>query len=266
MATIDLNVLTNGTTQNNEWSGTGIFDILTNAVNKNIEIQYNKGRIKGTDYANVYLSSMQAVIAQSVQFLQQKQLTEAQIAQINIETEKATIEKNTILPKNAQLLETDKLLKEAQVSQINAQTAKIDIEKAINIYEKDVLLPKKVAVLASDKAFKDAQIAQVDAETLTILPKKSELLNAERLFKQAQVHQVNVETDKGAIEKASSLYQKDVVLPEKARLLYTERVLKDKQAAALGQDSVLKPENMRNVYTPHYEQTIPDSAAAPYNV
>ena len=151
MTTIDLNILTNGTTQNNEWSGTGIFDILTNAVNKNIEIQYNKGRIKGTDYANVYLSTMQAVIAQSVQFLQQKQLTEAQITQI-------------------------------------------------------------------------------------------------------------------ATQTAASLYEKDVILPEKARLLYTERVLKDKQAAALGQDNVLKPQNIRNVYTPHYEQTIPDSTAAPYNV
>ena len=151
MATIDLNVLTNGTVQNNEWSGTGIFDILINAVNKNIEIQYRKGRIKGTDYANVYLSSMQAVIAQSVEFLQQKQLIEAQIAQTNV-------------------------------------------------------------------------------------------------------------------QKAASLYEKDVILPEKAKLLYTERVLKDKEAAALGQDKVLKPENVVDVYRPHYEHTIPDSTAAPYDV
>ena len=158
MATIDLDVLTNGTTQNNEWSGTGIFDVLTNAVNKNIEIQYNKGRIKGADYANVYLSSMQAVIAQSVQFLQQKQLTEAQI------------------------------------DQINAQRVNTEIEKAANLYEKDV------------------------------------------------------------------------ILPEKAKLLHVDRVLKDKQAAALGQDRVLKPENIVDVYQPHYVLATPDSTAAPYNV
>lgn len=143
MATIDLQILTDGTVQNGEWSGTGIFDILINAVNENIEIQYKKGRIKGADYANVYLSSMQAAIAESVRFLQQKQLTEAQIA--------------------------------------------------------------------------------------------------------------------------TSLYEKDVLLPEKARLMYTERVFKDKQAAALGQDNVLKPENIADVYQPHYEHTIPDSTAAPYD-
>ena len=144
MATIDLRALTDGTVQDSEWSGTGIFDILINAVNENIEIQYKKGRIKGADYANVYLSSMQAVIAESVQFLQQKQLTEAQIA--------------------------------------------------------------------------------------------------------------------------TSLYEKDVLLPEKVRLMYTERVFKDKQAASLGQDNVLKPENIADVYQPHYEHTIPDSTAAPYDV
>ena len=71
----DLSEITNGSLIDNEWDGTGVFDKLIDAVNKNIEAQYSKGRITGNDYANVYLGSMQSVIAQSVQYvLQEKQV------------------------------------------------------------------------------------------------------------------------------------------------------------------------------------------------
>ena len=80
MATIiDLDSITNGMLVNNEWVGTGVFDTLIAAVNKNIEIQFNKGRITGSNYADVYLGSMQAVLQQSIEFLLRKDLTEAQI-------------------------------------------------------------------------------------------------------------------------------------------------------------------------------------------
>ena len=79
MATeINLTDLTNGSTVNQEWSGSGVFDVLIAAVNKNIEIQFNKGRITGHNYAEVYLGGMQAVLQQSVEFLLRKDLTEAQ--------------------------------------------------------------------------------------------------------------------------------------------------------------------------------------------
>lgn len=80
MATvIDLNDLTNGSVVGDEWVGTGAFDVLMAAVNKNIELQYDSGRITGTDYANVYLTSMQAVIAQSMQFLLEQKGKEVQV-------------------------------------------------------------------------------------------------------------------------------------------------------------------------------------------
>ena len=66
---ITINDLTNGNTVNQTWTGTGIFDVLIDAVNSNIEIQYQKGRITGSDYATVYLGAMQAVLDQSVKFM-----------------------------------------------------------------------------------------------------------------------------------------------------------------------------------------------------
>lgn len=80
MATdIVLTDLTNGALDaNNEWTGTGVFDVLMSAVNKNIESQYNLGRIPSNDFATVYLGSIQSVIAQSIQFVQQEKQIEAQ--------------------------------------------------------------------------------------------------------------------------------------------------------------------------------------------
>ena len=79
MSNITIQDVTNGSAQSGNWLGTGVFDKLIEAVNKNIEIQYLNGRITGSDYANVYLGSMQAVLAQSVDFVLREKLTEAQI-------------------------------------------------------------------------------------------------------------------------------------------------------------------------------------------
>ena len=74
MASIDIEIsdIVNGekSTANKpkgEWVGTGHFDKLINAVNGNLEIQFDEGRIKGTDYANVYLSSLQSALQLALQ-------------------------------------------------------------------------------------------------------------------------------------------------------------------------------------------------------
>ena len=79
MATvIDLTELTNGAVVNQNWSGTGVFDVLINAVNSNLDIQYTKGRITGSDYAQAYVGAMQAVLAQAVQWTLQADTNAAQ--------------------------------------------------------------------------------------------------------------------------------------------------------------------------------------------
>ena len=49
MTDIVVEDITNGTAVGNVWTGTGVFDKLLAAVNKNIELQYTLGRIKGMD-------------------------------------------------------------------------------------------------------------------------------------------------------------------------------------------------------------------------
>ena len=161
MTEIEITDLTNGNVVNGEWQGTGVFDTLIAAVNKNIELQYSKGRITGQDYGTVYLGAMQAVLGQSIEFLLRRDLTEAQID---------------------------------------------DARKGIELKEQQRLN------LADD---------------LLTNAKQRELLDKDKALKE-----------------------------EQEKLTYTERVIKDKESAALGLDNVMQiaaitPES---VYTPKYKE------------
>ena len=80
-ADILLTDLTNATSVTDGASnGTGALDRLMNTINLYIDDQYNRGRIKGTDYANVLLGSIQSVLSASLQFTLTEKVNEAQIA------------------------------------------------------------------------------------------------------------------------------------------------------------------------------------------
>ena len=73
--------LTNATSVTDGVSnGTGALDRLMNTINLYLDDQYTRGRIKGTDYANVLLGSIQSVLSASLQFTLTEKVNEAQIA------------------------------------------------------------------------------------------------------------------------------------------------------------------------------------------
>ena len=61
-------------------NGTGVFDVLMRSFREHIQMEYDAGRIKGTDYANVYLSGMNTIIAQSVDYSVRAKVADADIA------------------------------------------------------------------------------------------------------------------------------------------------------------------------------------------
>lgn len=81
---IDINDLTNGSIVPDDgkykWDGTGVFDTIIKAVNGNIKAQYDSGRIRDADYAQVYLGALQSSIQAAIQFMLQEQQAEAQAA------------------------------------------------------------------------------------------------------------------------------------------------------------------------------------------
>ena len=116
------------------WDGTGVFDKLMHAINGNILVQYDSGRIKGPEYANVYLGSMQTAIMEAMKFLLTKEqidkdleLKSAQIAAIATE--------NSI--KTAQSAK-DLLLKDKELSVKQAQIDKLTDDKLTAAKQRDL--------------------------------------------------------------------------------------------------------------------------------
>lgn len=61
------------------WEGTGVFDQLMMAISGNVQVQYDAGRIKGQDYATVYMNSMQTAISEAMKFVLNKKVVEKQV-------------------------------------------------------------------------------------------------------------------------------------------------------------------------------------------
>lgn len=163
MADIQLDSITNA-------SGTGVFDKLMEAVNTQIESQYLNNRITGSDYANVYLGGMQAVLQQSMQYVLQEQLTEAQIDDVVAGT--------ALKNKQAEIAEVERLAKQYEVDNIlPEQLAKVQEEidllqsQDLAVYTDRVLKDKQAAKLGLDNVMKNAEAARVADPSVVYTPK-----------------------------------------------------------------------------------------------
>lgn len=114
------------------WEGSGVFDKLIKSVNENLDIQYRNQRITGSDYAMVYSNSLIAVMQQAIEFVLRKNLTEAQIEEVNANIALKEVEKKTMytqrikLDKEAALLGLDDVLKTANVTPETIYTPKYE--------------------------------------------------------------------------------------------------------------------------------------------
>jgi hypothetical protein len=218
MADIVITDLTDGSLDiNNDWAGTGVFDKLIEAVNKNIEGQYNKGRISGSDYANVYLGSMQSVLAQSMEFLLREKLVEAQIQDT---------EASVALKENQ--LEVDKSLAEAQLEQqwgyevtrdgdnnlvLGATTGagKIDKEK--------IVLDEQKETSDIEQALLDYELASTKPAQLADILKTTDV--KERQMVEAELTGAKQRTLLDTEEQAKQ-YEVDNILPEQLTKIQEE--------------------------------------------
>lgn len=133
MADITINDITTGTIE-----GTGVFDKLMQSVKAQLTDEYDNGRLKGPEYAQVYISTIQAVLSQSIEFTLREKLTEVQI---------------------------DSALKDIELKEIQKQVA----------YVERVIKDKEAAALGMDNAIKIAQTSKVADNTYVYTPQYKEL-------------------------------------------------------------------------------------------
>lgn len=163
--------------------GSGVFDKLMVAVKGHITEEYENGRIKGSDYANVYLGALQGVLAQSVEYVLREKLTEVQIegavkdieakevqieaivAENNIKQERHNYDISVLLPdehdKNLKAIEDVSTGIELKTQQIEGVSIENNIKQEQNTqdlankYVQQVRLDKEAAMLGLDGVMKE---------------------------------------------------------------------------------------------------------------
>jgi len=129
---------------------TDMFDALSNKVISELDSQFTKGRIKGTDYANAYASLLGTIIQASIDVPVKDKQIDLQKAQIDLYGAQKEQAENDIAVKNKQL--------ELQELQTN---------KDIEIKDKQIALQEKQ--VNKDIAVKDRQIQGFDDKIRTDL-------------------------------------------------------------------------------------------------
>lgn len=168
--------------------GSGVFDTLMRSMKAHLEAEYQKGRIKGTEYSTVYLGSLTAVLDASLNFLLQR--------------EKVALE--------AELMAQQVLVAQAEVAKANAQVqvALAEVEKAR--VELEILgltkekIPAEIAVLQAQKCKLDAEFDLIKEQT--IKSAQETLLLAQKVTtEKAQVSSIGVDAD-SVVGRQKSLY------------------------------------------------------------
>ena len=148
-------------------NGTGIFDELMTAAHAHLDQEWGKQRITGTQYAEVYLGQMTAVLQQSVAFLVQRDaiylnnlLTQAQIDKANKEL--------ALLDKQIELIEAQIASQEANNALI-AQKVKTEKAQIQDIVDGEAVVGVTGAQTALYKQQKEGFIRDAEQKALKII-------------------------------------------------------------------------------------------------
>ena len=146
-----------------EVTGNGVFDVLMQATKGHLEQEFTKGRIKGNEYATVYLGSLEHVLRESVNFLLQKDkmaldalLVASQIELAQVEKDKALAQLENIraeLPKiqaEIELIRAQKALADQNLLKIPAEIDLLEAQAANTIQETSNLVTQKAVLVATE--------------------------------------------------------------------------------------------------------------------
>lgn len=114
-------------------NGTGVFDVLMRANKAHLDEEFTKGRIKGPEYATVYLGSLQAVLSTSLQFLLQRDKVNQEVKLLEQNTANAVIEGTVLTATECKLrAEFDVLMltKDKTAQETNLLLQKVVTERA----------------------------------------------------------------------------------------------------------------------------------------
>lgn len=151
-------------------AGEGIFDLLMRANKAHLDEEFSKNRIRGAEYAQVYLGSAQASMQYAIQFLLEKQRADKQ----------AELLAAQILTEGKQqiLLTEQALNQEAERAVLVAQECKLRAEYDL-ILEQKLKTVAETALLNQKKATEKAQTVSTGVDTDSIIGRQKGLYKAQ---------------------------------------------------------------------------------------
>lgn len=195
----NINELTEGTV-----CGTGVFDVLMQAVKVHLKGEFEAGRIRGTDYANAMAISIGQVLSESTQYATQRAKLESEL----------------------------KIL-DAQLLDIKAGTKIRDVEFDIQEFNRDFKLPKELELMEKDLLLKESQL-ELAAKELLVKQNQIDLGIKELVIKEAQLgiaeKELLIKEEQLLITKYELQYKlpADVSLITAQDGLYTQKTITEK--------------------------------------
>jgi len=187
MANITVDDITSNVTVNSEnvVTGDGVLDKLMETVNKHIIAQFDAGRIKGTDIAQMYIGIVPSVMQESIQFVLQQEISEKNIEMLN---EQIKTEQN-----RARLISK-------QTEQIDIQIEEISVGLELT-KEKIALTNEEINTAKNTTNLVNSQVIQVEKQTEQIEAQveetlaRVELTNEKTLSAKEEVNTAKKKTD-----------------------------------------------------------------------
>ena len=186
--------------------GEGVFDQVMSTMQVRLDREYTRNRIKGTEYAKVYLGQMESAMQQSILFLLGKDKITFDISLIQSQIDKTNAE-IAMMSKQASLIDeeiklavvkTDNEIKQGvildlQDDKLIAETANI-VEQKAKIIAEAAITVKQGTILDKEGLVLDKQPAKVDAET-RLIEKKISQADYEKDILEAQLAKIEAEKE-----------------------------------------------------------------------
>lgn len=208
-------------------AGTGAFDVLMRAMTGHLEVEFKMNRLRGADYANVYLNALTPILQNAVVFLLQKDEAANKANLVAAQIELTLAQKDLVKKEiEAQVLQQD--LIQAQIDKIRREIISADVADAQAVAQTQVITAQKANVEAQT-LLSGSQKLQVEAETLQLAVQKENV--------EAQTANVIAKTGQVATETAQMLAQTAQITAQKENI--TAQTLNETKRGQLLDQQVL---------------------------
>lgn len=226
--------------------GSGVFDALMRTTRAHLDTEFDKNRIRGPEYSQVYLGQMQAVLSTALQFLLSKdktaleaQLIEAQLlvaqnqaANLVLEGQNLVLQ-GALLAAQKQNLDVERDLTIAKTAQTVQQTANLVAEKANILLQAPILTQQKLNLVTENLRIVE-QTKQITQQTVNLKTSDLQEVQKTKLLLQQTVNAVTENSVMVATEcKLRAEY--DVLLETKLKTAQETALLGQKIATERAQ-------------------------------